>query len=298
MVIIFASLSLLFAGINDMVFKLYSSENRSRGGYVMFAGIVMVMFFGVQLLHTSPSNNSVWHSTLIWGSVAGVFSVLANIALIEGMGMCDVGIASTIYRLNLATGAVLAFVILHEELNLYKILGILSAIVAVILFMPEKKKNNALPEKNKTRHLKKLVAEGVFIIIFANFLRAGMGISYKHGLDIGCDRTGILFLTGIYWIIGGFLYMAGREHRTIRMFFSRKKNYTYGVVSGLLICGIIYFLAAALKIGDASIVLPVSQMSFLLSALLGIIFLKEKLNTKKIFGIGFSVLCVALMSMA
>ena len=38
--IFFATLSMLFAGINDVVFKRYSAKDRSRGMYVLGIGVV------------------------------------------------------------------------------------------------------------------------------------------------------------------------------------------------------------------------------------------------------------------
>ena len=38
--ILFATLSMFFAGLNDVVFKRYSTKDRSRGMYVLGIGII------------------------------------------------------------------------------------------------------------------------------------------------------------------------------------------------------------------------------------------------------------------
>jgi drug/metabolite transporter (DMT)-like permease len=56
------------------------------------------------------------------------------ILLIEGMRRYEVGVCSTIYRLNLAPAAVLAFVFLGEEATAGKILAVIAAVGAVLMF--------------------------------------------------------------------------------------------------------------------------------------------------------------------
>jgi uncharacterized membrane protein len=125
-----------------------------------------------------------------------------------------------------------------------------------------------------------------------------MGISCKHGLNEGALSDGILAMTGIMWTAGGILYFMLKEKDVRGPALFSIKNIAYGIISGLLICGIVFFLASALRSGDASIVLPVSQMSFLLTALLGILFLKETLTVRKTIGTASSMACVILMSLA
>ena len=97
------------------------------------------------------------------------------------------------------------------------------------------------------------------------------------------------------WIIGGGIYAIIKE-KHLETKFSRK-NWNYGVLSGLLVCGIVLFMALALQDGDASVILPLAQMSFLLTSIFGVLFFREKLSTKKIIGIIAGILCILCMSM-
>ncbi len=69
--IVFALLSLLFAGINDVVFKRYSRKERSRGMYVFGIGVVwtvlQVIAFRFQSTPFTFDQN-----TLLFGLTAGV----------------------------------------------------------------------------------------------------------------------------------------------------------------------------------------------------------------------------------
>ena len=97
--VIFALLSLFFAGVNDIVFKKYSTKDRSRGMYVFGIGIIwtILQVFTFILKDVPFSYNSI---TLIYGLAAGLFLTLSNILLLHSLTHIDISLGSTIYRLN------------------------------------------------------------------------------------------------------------------------------------------------------------------------------------------------------
>jgi uncharacterized membrane protein len=70
----------------------------------------------------------------------------------------------------------------------------------------------------------------------------------------------------------------------------------YGIGSGGLITGIVFSMMFALENGEASVVLPITQMSFLLTAVIGIFLFKESLNIKKVTGLLFGIICIIMMA--
>jgi uncharacterized membrane protein len=282
MALLFALSCCLCTAINDLVFRLYARKSRSRGVYVLIIGLIWT---GIFLLFSDFSFNS-WETTLFWGVVSGVFSVVANIFLIEGMSHNDAGICSTIYRLNLIFVALGAFVLLGETVTFMKLLGITFAITAIFMFFLD---------TPHTRHNDKAKL-GFYLVGMAALLRAGMGLSYKYAFMHGADRNFLLIINGVFWIIGGAIYALYREKHLGEKF--SRKSWTYGIISGLLVCGIVLFMALALQHGDAAVVLPLAQVSFIATSELGIWFLKEKLSFKKAIGISAGILCIICMSMA
>ncbi|MBL4575346.1 MAG: EamA family transporter, partial [Opitutaceae bacterium] len=276
--IVFALCCLFFSALNDFVFKLYARRGRSRGTYIAIIGVVWVAVFCL-FFDFSYEN---WQVTVLWGLIAGLLSVVANILLVESMTSQEAGVCSTIYRLNLVVVVLGAFVLLGESLTYWKIGGVLLAVTAVFLFLgTDGGKSHAMLRK------------GTYLAVIAAFLRAGMGLSYKYAFIEGADRSGLLALTGSVWIVGGLSYAFFREGG---IGFSHRKSWGYGLLSGLLICGIVYFMALALQYGEAGIVLPIAQMSFLGTFVLGVFFLKESLSRRKLLGIAVGILCVFVMS--
>ena len=70
------------------------------------------------------------------------------------------------------------------------------------------------------------------------------------------------------------------------------------MVSGIFVAGITIFMALALKDGNASVALPIAQMSFPVTFLLSIIVLKESITRWKILGVVLSIAAVLLLCIA
>ncbi|MBU1932121.1 EamA family transporter [Patescibacteria group bacterium] len=132
----------------------------------------------------------------------------------------------------------------------------------------------------------------IWLTVLASLLRAGMGLSYKAGLLNGANEYGLLVINGFVWIIGGIICHFVVDQKKWRI---PPATAAYGALSGVLVCGIALFMMLALKYGDASLVLPVTQMSFALTALAGIVFIKEPLTSRKCLGIALAMVCILLM---
>jgi len=68
------------------------------------------------------------------------------------------------------------------------------------------------------------------------------------------------------------------------------------VISGFLLCGLVFFFARAIEDGQASIIIPVSQMSFVVTAILAWMFFNEKFSIMKILGLSLACLSIFFFS--
>lgn len=276
--IVFAFCCLLCSALNDFLFKIFSGKKSSVG---LFVSIVGVIWLGA--LCTLPVNlKSNLAVTVLWSIIGGTFSLTGNLLLIESMKFQSAGVCSTIYRLNLVAVVIGAGILLGESLNLQQYLGVAAAVGAVFCFFSF--------EKNAGKH----AALGIVLALIASLLRAGMGLSYKYGIIQGADANGISIGTSFFWIFGGVLYAVLRRE-PLRGSLNKTLLLT-GVISGIFVAGIVFFMASALKFGDASIVLTIAQMSFLGTLTLSVIFLKEKLDIKKITGMICGILAILLLT--
>ncbi len=283
MAILLAFCCLGFAAFNDLVFKFFARKERSRGIFIFAVGVILTALLMIFLRDWWGKD---WKVTLLWGVVCGLCSVVGNIFLIESMSRLSAGVCSTVYRLNLALVVPLAVICFDEKLFWYQWLGIALALAAVVAFMPvgEKRASAGRPLD-------------YVMLISAMALRAGMGIAYKFAFLNGASENGVQIVNGWAWIICGLVYYLLRERKRFgARAFLDGKMLGYGALSGVMVTGIIFFMARSLAIGDASIVLPIQQMSFLATFFLSVAFLKEKVTLRKVAALVCGVAALLLLS--
>ena len=283
MAILLAFCCLVFAAFNDFVFKLFARKERSRGVFVFAVG---VFFTAVLMLFLRDWWGESWKVTLFWGVVCGLCSVVGNILLIESMAHLSAGLCSTVYRLNLALVVPLAVIVFGESRLWYQWIGVALALLAVLAFMPVGEKKPAAARN-----------VDYVMLILAMVLRAGMGIAYKYAFLHGAAENGVQIVNGIAWIVCGLIYYFWRERKScgLREAFA-PKVLGYGALSGVFVAGIIYCMARSLALGDASIVLPIQQMSFLATFFLGVFFLHEQVTWRKVAALLCGAAALLLLS--
>ena len=279
--IVFALLSLFFAGINDVIFKKYSSKDRSKGMYVFGIGIIwtFLQIFFINIQEISFSYDFV---SISYGLTAGFLLTVSNILLLESLTNIDVSLGSTIYRLNTVGVVILSFFVLHEPLGSFKIVGIICGLIAVLLLFNKGKKT--YQDINFTLFF--------LIAVAASLIRASYGIITKMGISSNAEPNIMLLLISLSWIIGGALYAKLREKR----FKITRKKIIYSIVSGILVFLIVNFLMLALEHGQASIVIPIANMSFIFALFISIILKMELMTFRKCCAVGFAVVSIILLA--
>ena len=279
--ILFATLSMFFAGLNDVVFKRYSTKDRSRGMYVLGIGIIWTVLQAATFWFkgTPFTLNS---TTLLFGLSAGIFLTLSNLLLIESLTHINVSLGSTIYRLNTIGVILLSVIFLGETIGLFKWAGIVMGICGVLL----------LYQKSHFHGEGRPFLLFFSVAIVASIFRATYGVITKGGILQQADPEMMLLLISSCWIIGGGLYAIGREGR---FRFTRKKI-TYSFLSGLLVYLIVNCLMSAVKVGEASIVIPVANMSFVIALIFSVGLRMEALTLRKSFAIVCAALSIFLLS--
>lgn len=274
------------SALNDLFFKFFARKPRSRGLFVMTVGVVGMIF----MTFLPDKFNGNWQLTLFWGVICGIFSAVGNILLIESMTSLSAGVCSTIYRLNLALVVPLSVLFFNEKLDWQQYCGVGLAILAVLAFLPSPDNGG----KNVGKSGKSLLIP-MIMIITASIFRAGLGLSCKYGPMVGASINGINFVIEAMWVISGAVYYLLKERKEFKI---DRKIAGYGALSGVMVAAILLFMMKALGTpgGDASIVLTIAQMSFILTFILSIIFLKEKVTCLKLAAIICGVGAMLLLS--
>lgn len=281
--LVFALSSLVFGGLVDTSYKRYSRRPRSRGLFLSGMGMVWLAL-QLSLFATTGQKLVLDPPTLSYGLAAGLAVTLSNLMLIESMTRLNVSLGSTVYRLNTVGVVVLAYIFLGEPLPIMKQLGIASGVIAV-LFLYERSASSAAAG---------LSLLYLAIAVSASLFRASYGVISKAGLMAGADVSGLLLSAAVCWIIGGFVYALWRE---------RPAKLTgaiagYSLVAGFLVFGTVNTLILGLERGDATLVIPIANLGFIIALTIAVVWKMERLTWPKAVAMGFAANAILLLSRA
>jgi len=279
--VVYAVLSLTFAGINDVVFKRYSAKDRSRGMYVLGIGVVWSLLqaatFHFRGVSFSPDT-----ATVCYGIGAGTLLTLSNILLIESLTHIDTSLGSTIYRLNTIGAILMASLFLDESIGMLKAAGIAAGLAGVLLLA---RKPAVTPH-----HGAYLPYVGAAVA--ASLLRAAYGVLTRSAALHHAGLDSMLMMIASCWIVGGGCYAVLRERR----FRVTAKKAVYSALSGILVFLIVNSLMLAVMTGEAGTVIPIANMSFVVALALAVVLGMEALTFRKVCAVLFACLSIFLLS--
>jgi len=263
-----------------VVFKRYSIGGHSKGLLIFGVGLIwtLAQWSLAQIQETPIEFNN---ATLIFGLIAGAFVTLSNLLLLESLRHIEVSLGATIYRLNTIGVILLSFVFLNEPFGWFKGFGILIGLIAVLFLYQG--------EISSSNQKQLLLYMGVAVV--ASFFRAAFGVSTKAGFLEGADRNSMLLIISSSWIVGGAVYALWREQR-FRITWEKTR---FICLSSFLVVGVSNFLMLALQHGEASTVIPIANMSFVIALLLSVALKMETFTTAKIWAMVLavgSILCL------
>lgn len=281
--ILFAILSLMLGGLNEVVFKRYSAGERSRGMMISGIGMVWILLLACDIA-LRGDGIEIDQSGLGYGLVAGLIVAVANILLLESLKHMEVSLGSTIYRLNTIVVVVLSIIFLGEIMTLPKLSGIACGVIAVLLLY---RHQSAQQQQGELRL-------GLVLVLIGAICRAVYGVVTKAGLSAGVDMDLLLLTSALCWVLSGLIYARFIERR----YAITVKKIAYSLLSGCLVYGIVRTLLAALALGEASVVITIANLSFLMALLLALLLKMEGLSGRKLLAMGFAVSAIALLTRA
>ena len=228
--ILFAILSLMLGGLNEVVFKRYSARERSRGMMISGIGVVWILLLACDIALRGDSIE-IDRAGLGYGLVAGLIVAVANILLLESLKHMGVSLGSTIYRLNTVGVVILSIVFLGEIMTLPKLSGIVCAVVAVLLLYRHQSSQLQQGE----------LKLGLTLVLIGAICRAVYAVVTKAGLGAGVDMDLLLLTSALCWVLSGLIYARFIERRYA---ITRQKS-AYSRSSGCLGYGILRTLRAA-----------------------------------------------------
>lgn len=205
-----------------------------------------------------------------------------------------ISVTAVAQKMSLSIPVIVAFFI-HEEqnINVYKFLGIIAAIVAVVLSSIKAKEK----DKPKAPAEKKLLIIPLLIFFGSGFVDSIVDFVQSRYLEESDQNFFITTLFGTAFILG--LLRLVYEVLVNKMRFNFPKVLLWGILLGLPNYGSIYFLINALKYSnfEASALFPLNNVGIVMTATLAaILIFREKLSTLNYIGIVLSLIAILLIA--
>jgi len=275
----FALGAMLGFGVSDIVYKRGAASGVQAGEFV----VLQAWFFCPAVtLYALLTGTLELHLAALWGSLAGLFLLVAMYNFARSLQDGAVSTNASIFRLNFTLTAALAILFLGETLTLAKAIALACALAAVWLLLGAPAGKQTLKVASLSRVLIATVA-----LAFTNFF-------YKVGLRHGVlPETMVVTQAWMFCPLATLLYWL-REQR----FAFRPGAWRYPVMAAIAQSFAFIFLLRGLAVGPASVLVPVGQMSFVLTALFGVAALGERLTMRKCIGLAVAIAALALFAVS
>ncbi len=281
--------ALLLGAVADLLYRVAQQRGIDAPNFIFWQSTIFTAIIWAVavsswvILGDDGPVDFIHRSTWLYGVPAGVFGYLGLTLFVASLRTGDASVNAPIFRLNFVVTALGAIIILGESADPIKLGGILLAVLAVLVLLNI---TQISAIRSNVRSILLAVAASLFFGV--------AGLISKAGLDTGDIGAIPMVLTQTV----GF-----QQAAIITLLRRRNFGISRPVVQfapGIAVIQITWavLLFESLRIGDASISYPIVQMSFVITAILAVIFLKEEMNWSKGGGLVLAIIAVGVLGLS
>jgi drug/metabolite transporter (DMT)-like permease len=279
--IAYALAALVCYGFGDVIYKRAASAGLGADYFLMGQGW---FFCPAILTYALITGTLAFSRPALWGGVAGLIILVGFYNYSRSLRTGAVSVVAPVFRLNFIVTAALAIGWLHEPLTAQKLVAFLLALVAGWLLLGGPLQRDSMEPAG--------VRRSAIQVIVATVATGMANFCYKLGLVGGALPETILAAQAVVFT-GLMTAMTYAVNRTLRP--PRGLALHSGPAAVVLIAAFL-FLLHGLKRGEASVVVPIAQMGFVVAALFGIAFFDEGRTARKIGGLSAGAVSLALLA--
>jgi drug/metabolite transporter (DMT)-like permease len=277
----YAVAAMVFYGLGDFVYKRAAAAGIRADHFLVVQSWV---FTPLIILYGLTTHTLILTWAGLWGSLAGVFVFIGFYNFIRSLATGSVSTNAAIFRLNFIVTALLAIVFLGEPLTPTKIAGLALALFATWLLLgaddPRARTHHAALQRSLAQVLLATLGFGA-----ATFFHT---VGLRHGASA---ETLIAAQAGLFMPLAmAFTYVVDGKLQP------SKATWPYGSCAAVLLLIAFLFLLRSLSHGQASVLVPIAQMGFIVTATFGVVFLKEPFNLRKAIGLAAAFGALAVLA--
>jgi drug/metabolite transporter (DMT)-like permease len=272
--------AMLCFGLGDLIYKRGAAAGAEAHRFMM---VQTWFFMPAVTLYAWITGTLAFGPGALWGALAGLFVIIGYYNFAFSLKSGSVSIVAPVFRLSFALTAVLAMLFLGEPLTVQKVAGLALALAAVWMLLGAPVGTIAAQGLARTPLARILVATAAVAV--ANFI-------YKLGLRAGATPATLVSAQACVAVTLATAF-AARIDRGIRPSAVALRHAPFAAIA---LSTAFILMVKGLELGEASVLVPVAQMGFVVTASLGFLFLREPFTLRK--GAGLVAALAALASFA
>ena len=273
MTISLALLAAVFAALTSILAKIGITNVDSNLGTAVRTIVVLIMAaIVVVITDTWHMVNSISIKSWIFIILSGLTTGLSWLCFFKAIQLGDVSKVVPIDKSSIVLTIILSFIILGEPAAPMVIIGglLISTGTFILIGRTKKKKNVNLKQSY------------IFLALMSAVFAALTSILARTGIE-NVDSNLATFIRTIVILVfaWGIVFWQGTAHEIRKV---TRKSFLFLILSGIAtgLSWLCYF--GAISLGRVSIVAPIDKFSTVLTMILGVIVLKEKLSKNTIIG--------------
>jgi len=268
---------MLLFGLGDLVYKRGAAAGAPAHQFLMvqtwvFLPTVIVYALVTGSLRLVPAS--------LWGVLAGLFILVGFYNFAASLRSGSISINAPVFRLSLVVTAALAIAVLGEPLTGFKVAGIALALVAAWLLLGDPIQGQQESRASLVRVVVATLAVGI-----GNFI-------YGVGLRDGATPGSLMVAQAGVVCPLATLFAATLD----RGIAPSRAALRHAPMAAVALALASVAMVESMARGEASIAVPIAQMGFVVTALLGFLFLRERFTARKGAGIAAALAALACLA--
>jgi drug/metabolite transporter (DMT)-like permease len=277
----YALAALACYGVGDFIYKRATAEGVQAHHFLMGQAWC---FAPAIVLYGLATGTLVLRTSAVWNGLAGLFMFIGLFNFLRSLASGPVSIAAPIFRLNFVVTSVLAILVLGEPLTPAMPIALVLALVATWLL---------LGGGEGARQAK--LDGGWLLTVLIATLSLGAG-NFFHALGIrhGSTPETALSAQAIVFVALATIFVRMTDGQIA----PPPAMWKHTVAAATVLMGAFLLMLYGLTLGPASVLVPITQMGFVVTAALGIALLGEPLTVRKTVGLVAAVGTLAALAFA
>jgi len=288
---IYLLLSILFTTFLVVILRLYEKWNIPTQYGITFNYLFCVITGFIAMPDKSILQQVPTWNGWLWCLLLGIGFILIFLLIGKSTSLLGVATTGVAFKLSFIIPAIIAILFYGDVITLYKIIGILLAITAVVLI--------AYPSKSKQANDNEKIIDkpkGAMLLPFLIFIGSGFTDASFNFIQRNYTPPNFEHIVTIMVFAGAFvggILLYGRQRALYQ-----KKNVIAGIVLGIPNYFSLYFLMQALKSSGfpPSTLFPINNLGVVgLSAFIGFVIFKESITIQKAIGIALAIASIVFI---